>query len=440
MKKARLGIVRPGENSSSTGADLEYSPGGRNSVYILILLCLTYAFDYTDRMVVASLLPFIKQDWGLSDRLLGSLTGIVSLFIALFVIPLSLVVDRWSRRKMISIMVLFWSLATILCAFAGNYRQLLVARALTGLGEAGYAPAAVAVIAASFTREKRAMVTGIWDAFAPLGAALGFVVGGYIGMHYGWRHAFGLVGIPGIILALLYWFTRDYRTAPLYGNTQGSFSAYGIRKSISGLFGIPTLWFVYFAFAMNIALTTPMLTWFPSYLHRYRGIDTQKAGSLTALITMLLLIGAPLGGYIADRWMTRRINARLLFSGVTSLSASVFLGMAFLFQSTVFFIPSMIVFGILSVAFLAPAAAVIQDVVHPGLRALAYGLCVVCQHIFGASWTPMFVGELSDRMGLDKALATTSVFGLIAAVLFFIGSRYYAKDQAVVSNIVLLSE
>ncbi len=151
-----------------------FREGGRSSVVILILLCLTYAFDYTDRMIVASLLPFIKQDWGLSDQLLGSLSGIVSLFIALFVIPFSLIVDRWSRRKMVAIMVFFWSIATIACAFARNYEELLLARAFTGVGEAGYAPAAIAIIAASFPRERRAIAVGIWDAFAPIGAGLGF--------------------------------------------------------------------------------------------------------------------------------------------------------------------------------------------------------------------------------------------------------------------------
>ena len=416
-----------------------YDSGEGRAVYILVLLCLTYAFDYADRMIVASLLPYIKQDWNLSDQILGSFTGVVSLFIAIFVIPLSIVVDRWSRRKMIAIMVFLWSCATIACAFARNYEELLIARAFTGLGESGYAPAAVAVIAASFPREKRALVTGIWDAFAPIGAAVGFLVGGYIGLHYGWRHAFGLVGLPGIILAVMYYFTRDYRTVAL-DETAGAAAGPGLWNAVKSLFRIPTLWFTYVAFAMNIAVTTPMLTWFPSYLNRFHGMDTQRAGNFTALLSLLLLIGAPLGGFLADRWMRRRANARLMLSAISSLVSALLLALAFLFPQSPVFIPLILAFGVFSVAFLAPAAAVIQDVVHPGMRALAYGLCVVCQHILGASWSPMLIGGLSDRFGLERALLAAPAFGIIATILFFIGARYYEADSGRVKHIVLVGE
>lgn len=418
-----------------------YDSGGSRSVIILVLLCLTYMLDYADRMIVASLFPFIKESLGLSDRLLGSLTGVVSLFIALFVLPLSLIVDRWSRRRMIALMVFLWSLATMACALTRNYQELLLARAFTGLGEAGYAPAAVAVIAASFRRERRAMATGIWDAFAPIGAGLGFLVGGYVGLHYGWQHAFGLMGLPGIVVAALYWFTRDYRTVPLEGCERViSGTAAQLWSAVKGLSGIPTLWFVYVAFAMNIAVTTPVLTWFPSYLNRFHGMDMQRAGSVTAAMAMLLLVGAPLGGLLADRWMKRRVNARMLLSGYTSLASSLFLFTAFLLPRTALFMPLIMVFGVLSVMFLAPAAAVIQDVVQPGIRALAYGLCVVCQHILGASWSPMLIGAISDAAGLEKALCVTPIFGIAASALFLAGARYYERDMGRVKHVVLVTE
>ncbi len=179
-----------------------YQPGRRGAAITLLLLCLTMLFDYADRMVVGALIPFIKQDWGLSDQALGGLTSVIYLTIAIFVVPLSILVDRWSRRKMISLMVFVWSLATLACAFTRNYGQLLVARALVGLGEAGYAPAGTASLAAAYPREVRARAMGVWNAFIPIGSAVGFVVGGYIGQHYGWRQAFGLVSLPGIILAV----------------------------------------------------------------------------------------------------------------------------------------------------------------------------------------------------------------------------------------------
>jgi predicted MFS family arabinose efflux permease len=114
-----------------------------NAFYLLTLISVIYLFDYADRKVMSALFDAIKTDWQLSDSELGLLNGIVSLMISIFVLPLSVIVDRWSRKYMIAIMVFIWSIATLMCAFAQNYNQLLFFRALTGLGEAAYAAAAV---------------------------------------------------------------------------------------------------------------------------------------------------------------------------------------------------------------------------------------------------------------------------------------------------------
>jgi len=432
-------------NSNTPGPVNLYQTGGKRAYVILILLCLCYLFDYTDRMIVASLFPFIKKTWAVNDMQLGSLQTVVSIFMAIMVLPLSLVVDRWSRRKMVSLMVLFWSLATIACAFANNFEQLLVARAFTGLGEAGYAPAAVAIIAASFPQESRAKMTGIWDAFAPVGAGVGFLVGGYVGMHYGWQHAFGLVGIPGILLAIAFWFTHDYKTVSLTdeknkADSISSIDTKGLWSNVAGLFKIPSLWFVYLAFAMNMAVSTPIMLWLPTYLNRFHGMNEQVASTATGGIALLVLVGAPLGGYLADRWLSVRQDSRMIMSGITSLISAAMLVCAFMFPQSGSFWVFILLFGIFSLAFLAPGAAAIQDVVHPGLRALAYGICVVCQHLLGNSWSPMLIGDISDHVGLEKALLITPVFGFIAAILFFAGAKWYSRDIGRVSRVVLYSE
>ncbi len=420
----------------------EYSLEGRRALYLLVLLCLTYLFDYADRMVVGALIPFIKSDWGLSDQELGSLTSVIYMTIALFVLPLSLIVDRWSRRKMISIMVLVWSMATLACAFARNYGELVWARAMVGLGEAGYAPAGTAVLAGAYPVQARARTMGIWNAFIPLGAAVGFLLGGYIGQNWGWRHAFGLVALPGLVLGVLFWFTRDYRTVPLEEKTleERSSSLRGLGSSIKGLMKIPTLWFVYLAFAMNTAITTCLMTWLPSYFHRFHGMSEQKAGSMAAGLALLVLVGAPLGGFLADRWRKSRLNARMVFSGITSGISAVLLAGALVFSQTPLFGPLLVLFGVLTVCYVAPSAAVTQDVVHPGLRALSYGLCVICQHLLGGAWSPMLVGGLSDKIGMDKALLVIPLFGILASALLLVGSRGYGKDLGKVKPVTLLEE
>lgn len=418
-----------------------YAPGRRAAAVTLLLLCLTMLFDYADRMVVGALIPFIKQDWGLSDRALGSLTSVIYVTIAVFVLPLSVLVDRWSRRKMISLMVFVWSLATLACAFTRDYGQLLVTRALVGLGEAGYAPAGTASLAAAYPPEVRARAMGVWNAFIPIGSAAGFLVGGYIGQHCGWRHAFGLVSVPGILLAVLFRFTKDYRTVPLVlpGGVQTDGAA-GFRRSASALFRIPTIWFVYLAFAMNTAITTALLTWLPAYFHRFQGMDRQTAGNMAAGMVLLVMVGAPLGGFLSDRWIRKRANARMVFSGITSFLSALLLAAALLLAQSSLFMPLLVCFGILTVCYVAPSAAVTQEVVHPGLRALSYGLCVICQHLLGGAWSPMLVGALSDRWGLDRALFVLPFFGCVAAGLLLAGSRWYVRDQERVERIVLLQE
>ncbi len=409
-----------------------YPTGGRDATIILILLCLTYLFDYADRMVIASLLSLIKQDWAITDQAAGMLKGVVNIFIAIFVLPFSFLIDRWSRRKMVSLMVFFWSLATLACAFTQNYNQLLIARAFTGIGEAGYAPAAVAIIAAAFSRKERAKYTGIWDAFAPMGAAIGIIVGGYVGVHYGWRHALGLVAIPGVVLSVIFWFTKDYGTVSLVGKTESrngkAIDIAGAGKEIFKLGKVKTLWFVYGGFAMNLAVNTSILFWMPSYFEREIGLSEQQASAFAGGMAMLALVGAPLGGILADR-LTRKYRAvRMVLSGITSLMSAIFLFIALVVPGFSVSIVFFLLFGILTVAFLGPASAVVQDVVHPGVRAMAFGLNVVCMNVFGSSWSPVVIGSLSDKYGLSNAFLLLPFFGLLAGIFFLVGARFYLKD------------
>lgn len=421
-----------------------YIRGGWKAHYILFLLSLAYLMDYADRMVIGSLFPFIKMDWGLSDSQLGSFTSVIYLTISVFVLPASLLIDRWSRRKMISIMVGFWSLATLACAHTRNYGQLLFTRALIGLGEAGYAPGGTALIAAVYPKENRARAMGIWNAAIPVGAAIGFLAGGIIGKHWGWQTAFGLVSVPGFILAVLFWFIRDYQTVRLDDPQSMSQAALGVHRGFSQkaleLFRIRSLWFTYLGFAMNTFITTAVMTWLPSYFHRYKGFPMDKSGAMTAVVALAVLVGAPLGGFLADHWMKRRANARMTLSAITSVLSGFLLFLAFLLGQTSFFLPLLILFGTVAVCYVAPSAAVTQDVVHPGLRALSYGLCVVLQHVLGGAWSPMIVGALSDSFGLADAMRIIPVFALLGALCLWAGSRTYAADAARAKQVELATE
>jgi len=414
---------------------------------ILLVLFLLYISNYADRFVVSGMLDFIKRDWNLSDTQAGWLMTVVLLFITLFTVPVSVLIDRWSRRKTISVMVFLWSLATLACAFTRNFGQLLAARALTGIGESGFAPAGTALLSAAYPEDKRAKVMGIWNIGIPLGVGLGLMAGGMIAKKWGWHHAFGLVALPGMLLAIAAWFLPDYRNVPVEATDLGSRQAgswakvRGFCKKVLELFQRPALVLTYLGFAMNVAVTTALMTWLPAYYERTGLAEPGGGGTYTMPIFALVLVGAPLGGFLSDAWHRRRKEGRLIFPAITSAVAAVilFLGL-FTWPGQLEQVYLLVVYGVFATCYVAPAASVTQDLVHPGLRAFSYGMCVIIQHLCGDIWSPVLVGWLSDRVGLAEAVLVIPFFGLLAGVFFYAASRHYVRDLARVEKVRLEAE
>ena len=175
-----------------------------------------YVLDFVDRQVVTSMVPAIKIDWNLSDTQLGMVISVVMVTVALLAIPISILADRWSRVKCIAAMALLWCVATIACGYATNYAQLLTMRGLVGVGEAAYGPVGIALLSTLFPAQMRAFLLSAFNAAALLGSVGGVLVGGYIAKNYGWHSAFGIVGVPGLVLAVLYLLVPDYKTVELH--------------------------------------------------------------------------------------------------------------------------------------------------------------------------------------------------------------------------------
>lgn len=412
--------------------------------YIFILLFLLYMFDYIDRMVVTSLFPFLKADWNLTDTQCGMLVSAVYWSIVLFTFPVSILVDRWSRRKTIGLMAAVWSIATGLGALSMSFRQLFSARTVIGIGEAGYAPGGSAMMSALYPQEKRSLMMGLWNASIPLGSAIGVAIGGIIATHWGWRHALGIVAIPGLIIAILFFFIKDYKTIGLertVENTGKAAERKKVRMSIKDTFAEflskPSLLFTFFGMAGVVFTTTSLLTWLPTYFNRVQGVAEKDAGIKASAVMLFAIIGAPLGGYITDRWRRKQVNARLLVPALTSLLSAVLMFLAFnVFEGNYQYM-ILLSMGISITAFIAATAAVTQDVVHPGLRAISYAIAVVIQNLLGASLGPVVMGAISDATNIQTAFAYLPVALVIAALLFFIGSFYYEKDLKKVEKIKL---
>jgi MFS family permease len=410
----------------------------RYSNYVFTLLFLLYMFDYIDRMVVTNMFVSIEKDWGITHTQSGLLVSAVYWAIVLLTFPVSILVDRWSRSKTIGIMAIMWSFATALCALTGNFVQLFMARLLIGIGEAGYSPGGTAMISGLYPMEKRSRMMGLWNASIPLGTAIGVVLGGLIAVKLGWKHAFGIVAIPGFIVAVLFLFVKDYKTVDLsFVDKNNNKIKMEKKDMVREFLTKPSVLFTYFGIAAVVFVTTSMITWLPTYFQNVRQVSQIKAGTMASVVMLLALIGAPLGGFLTDKWRKNQANARLLFPAISTLLTAIFLFLAlYIFKGTVQYI-TLLFMGISIMLFIAGAAAVTQDVIHPGLRAASYAFAVIIQNLLGSSTAPIVMGKIYDLSNIQTALSVLPFVLLIGSLLFYLGSKHYNRDMDKVAKIKL---
>lgn len=414
-----------------------FSKGYSN--YVFILLFLLYFFDYADRMVVNSMFTSIQKDWiTLNDEKSAWLVSVIYLAIGILTFPVSLLIDRWSRTKTIGMMAIVWSIATAICALTGNYVQLFMARIMIGFGEAGYAPGGSALISGMYPIEKRSKMMGLWNASIPLGSAIGVTMGGIIAQAWGWKHAFGLVAFPGMIIAILFLFVKDYKTVDLSFVDKTMNKVKMERKDIIREFvRKPSVILTYFGMAAVVFVTTSMMVWLPKFFEKEHNFQTKFAGTMAGAVMILALIGAPLGGFITDKWRKIQPKARMLFPALSTFISALFLFTAFFLLKGTAQIIVLFLFGTTIMFFIAGAAAVTQDVIHPGLRATSYAIAVAVQNLLGSFTGPIVLGKISDHSSLNEAMQVLPFALIIAAILFFIGSKYYLSDMNKVAKIEL---
>ncbi len=284
-----------------------FSKGYSN--YVFILLFLLYMFDYIDRTVVTSMFTSIERDWGISHTQSGMLMSAVYWAIVILTFPVSILVDRWSRTKTIGIMAIMWSLATALCALTGNYVQLFMARLMIGVGEAGYAPGGSAMISGLYPIEKRSRMMGIWNASIPLGTAIGVLLGGIIAVKLGWKHAFGMVALPGLIVAILFLFVKDYKTVDLSFIDKTNKKIKMEKKDmVKEFISKPSVIYTYFGMAAVVFVTTSLITWLSTYFADKREIFPRKQQAQWQVpLWYLLLSVLLLEDILTDRWRKTQI-------------------------------------------------------------------------------------------------------------------------------------
>jgi MFS family permease len=401
----------------------------RHAWTIFCMAFLLMALDFIDRQVVVATFPYLKSEWGLSDTQLGALVSVVSVSVAVGVLPIGLLADRWSRVKAIAVMGVTWSLATLACGFAQSYVQLFAARAAIGAGEAGYAPAAGALLSTVFPASRRATVLGAFQAAAPLGTLLGLVLGGIFAATWGWRAAFGLVAVPGLLLALAFLLLRDYRTVTvirLAGDLRTTLAKFfRARSGVAAIAGG----------ALQLMVVSTLYTWLPSYLNRSYHLSVDRATNLAATVILAGMIGTIVFAYVADRVAARHRRGRLRVPAALSVATFGLLTCAFaLIDPGPLQIALIIAGGLTATAPVGPVAAVVADVAHPDLRATALASVSVAQNLVGLAVGPLITGVIADRFGLPVALTVMPAVCAVAALAFWYGSHRYVSDCDAVTS------
>ncbi|MCA0244068.1 MAG: MFS transporter [Proteobacteria bacterium] len=389
-------------------------------------------FDYVDRQVIVSLFPHLKAAWGLSDKQLGALVSVISVTVALGALPVALFADRVSRVKSIVAMATIWSLATISCVWARSYGALMAARAMVGLGEAGYGAVGAALIASHFPARMRGALLAAFFASASFGSVLGVMLGGLIAERWGWQAAFGVVGFPGLVLALLYLKVRDYRTVEMTPALAAKRQSLGatLRHVASVLARSRTMLWVCIGGAAQLIVVSALWSWLPSYLNRLHGVAPAQAGMKAALVVLAGAVGAVVWGTVVDRAGLRAPRRKLATLAALCVAAMAVLVLAFGWAPAESQFALIVLGGFLATCTVGPVSAIVIDVIHPGVRATGSSVLALFQNLFGLAAGPLVAGVLSDAWGLRAALSATPLFALAAAAAFLLAARSYEADKA----------
>jgi MFS family permease len=367
----------------------------------LALLTLVYFFSFMDRQILSILLEAIKADLKLSDTQLGLLSGLVfAVFYATLGIPIARLADRSSRRNIIAVSLAVWSVMTAACGLAQNFVQLMLARIGVGVGEAGSGPPSHSIIADLYPPDKRASAMAIYSLGVLLGGGLGVMIGGNVAALYGWRAAMFVVGIPGILLAVI---VRFAMVEPRRGLSDvARVAEQEAHPSLAD--GVASIWRSAPARHLIAAITLTSLVgyaltgWGPSFMQRSLGYSMREVANYVALPAAFVgATSALIGGKLADR-AARRHGVYAQSWVVVAMKAIGFpFAIAFYFVD----VPALalgcyFVSYIFAGAYIGPTFAMIQHLAPLRLRATWAALSLLTINLIGLGLGPFLVGQLSD--------------------------------------------
>jgi len=374
--------------------------------WILFILTGLNLFNYLDRYVLSAVLTPLQKDLGINDGQAGRL--VTAFMIGYFVTSpvFGWLGDRCSRKWLIAAGILVWSVGTILTGFAATFAMMIAFRVLVGLGEASYATISPSLISDSYGPAKRNNALTIFYAAIPVGAALGFFIGGPITETWGWRHAFIWAGAPGLLLALVMLPFAELKRGQAEGKTAEAAKRPSVRDIVN-LFRIPEYVLVVLGYTAYTFALGAFAIWGPTFLHRAHGVGVAKAA---------VFFGA------ATAWQKRNRAGYAWTLGLSVLAAVPLAFGAFLASSTFWsmtFLAAAMFFLFLSTG---PVNTLILETAPVNLRASAMAVSIFTIHLFGDMWSPEIVGRLADSFGgnLQKAVLILPMALIVASALWLV--------------------
>jgi len=389
---------------------------------VLLLVFGLSLFNYIDRQVLYAVFPLIKADLRLSDAELGFLGSSFMIVYMCFAPFVGYFGDRVRRPLIIGVSAIFWSLSTLFSGLVKNYGQLIATRSAVGIGEAGYGTVCPSFLAEWFPLERRARVMALYALAIPAGSAVGYLLGGFLGQHFGWRNAFFIVAIPGMLLGAIALFLKE--TPEKTARAEHiSFSGY------AALFRNRTFLLICLAQSIGTFSVGGMAAWMPSYFVRAFEVSVGKAGFLFGAVTVAAgLLGNFAGGWAAD-WLHKRTKRSYFIVGYLSFFLSIPFGVGAVLADSLNLCLGMMFFAEFFIfAYSGPYHAAIVEVVPVTMRSMAFALDIFIIHALGDAISPFLLGVISDSAGLPFALFLAMIYLLLGGFISIAAGEAYKKD------------
>jgi len=406
----------------------------RATVYSWIVFALTFGLlisDYMARQVLNAVFPLLKAEWQLSDAQLGLLSGIVAVMVGLLTFPLSLAADRWGRVRSLALMAIVWSLATLFCARAANFEQMLLGRALVGVGEAAYGSVGIAVVISVFPQRLRATLAAAFMAGGLFGQVLGVAVGGTVAASHGWRSAFMLIGLVGLVLGVLYpMLVRETRVRLLAGLGQVDDGSSDSKAAapLKALVASRSVRLAYLGSGLQLFAAGAMPAWLPSFLNRNYGFALDRAGQVAALLLLACGTGMIVCGMLSDRLSRDRPEHKINLAIGYCIGTAACLTVAFSLTpgTAQLFLIACAMF--LVAGTVGPTGAMVANLTPLAIHGSAFATLTLANNLIGLAPGPILTGRLADVIGLASAFRFLPLPCIAAGIVFALMRRSYLAD------------